>query len=71
MMMVQWNLCPSCNKVVDEFERECGWCFPKRKYSDKQLLLFGDEANFRDQDSVNVADAQKVRDSTLKKEKNV
>lgn len=51
--MVQWNLCPSCQKVVDEFEERCGWCFPKRKAiesDEKQLLLFDLESNFEKSD---------------------
>lgn len=70
--MVQWELCPSCRKVVDEFENECGWCFSKRKSSsdERQLFLF-DVGNFGMRDSVNSADPQGVGEHKLKKEKNV
>lgn len=42
--MVLWELCPSCRKVVDEFESQCGWCFPKSETesasNEKQMMLF-------------------------------
>lgn len=33
--MVAWLWCPSCGKVVDEFENECHWC--KSKEGPRQL----------------------------------
>jgi hypothetical protein len=64
-MMVEWILCPSCRKVVDEFEDKCGWCFPKKtivKSDKKQLLLFDMEANFEEKDYFNSECAHKVRE---------
>jgi hypothetical protein len=70
--MVQWQLCPSCQRVVDEFESKCGWCFPRKKpdlLGERQLFLFCREGgNFENKDYLISADAHKVRELKLKKE---
>lgn len=64
--MVQWNLCCLCQKVVDEFEKQCGWCFPKMKVvksDERQLLLFDLKPNFDTKDYFNSECTHKVYES--------
>jgi len=63
--MVEWDLCPSCHKVIDEFEDRCGWCAPMKtriKSDEKQLLLFDMESNFEKKDYLNSECTRKVRE---------
>lgn len=71
--MVEWNFCPACQKVVDEFEERCGWCLPKMKVAksdEKQLLLFDTEANFNTNDYL-IMNAHARCANKIEKEKNV
>jgi hypothetical protein len=71
--MVEWNLCPACHKVVDEFEDRCGWCFFKEnivKSDEKQLLLFDLKVKSDKKDYLTLSAHARCANKT-EKEKNV
>lgn len=53
--MVAWEFCPDCNKVVDEYESHCHWCFQKESQMNRVYLAgpitnlsYGDATSWRE-----------------------